>query len=89
MTSHSSHETADPAALVDAIIAELQTRFRTAVANLKSAIAAYVHDRTLPPADAAATGLFDYPAIRLVTTGDQREGQTAHNLAFGQFERAG
>ena len=89
MISSSSHETTDPTALVDAIIAELQTRFRTSVSNLKSAIAAYVRDRTLPPADAAATGLFDYPAIRLTTTGEQREGQKGHNLAFGQFERAG
>src|SRR3546814_15759426 len=57
--------------------------------NLKSAIAAYVRDRTLPPADAAAKGLFDYPAIRLTTTGEQREGQRGHNLSFGRFERAG
>lgn len=91
MTSNSSHNQniADPAALVEGIITELQDRFRTSVTNLKSAIAAYVHDGTLPPADAAATGLFDYPAIRLTTTGEQREGQKGHNLAFGRFERAG
>src|SRR5690606_16514354 len=89
MTSSSSQDATDPAALVDDIIAELQTAFRTSVSNLKSAIAAYVRDRTLPPADAAATGLFDYPAIRLVTTGEQREGQKGHNLSFGRFERAG
>ena len=89
MTSNSSQDITDPTALVDDIIAELQTAFRTSVTNLKSAIAAYVRDRTLPPADAAATGLFDYPAIRLVTTGEQREGQKGHNLSFGRFERAG
>ncbi len=50
MTSNSSQEATDPTALVDEIIAELQMRFRTSVTNLKSAIAAYVHDRTLPPA---------------------------------------
>jgi AMP nucleosidase len=72
MTSDASNNQniADPAALVEGIIAELQTRFRTSVSNLKSAIAAYVHDGTLPPADAAATGIFDYPAIRLTTTGE-------------------
>ena len=91
MTSDASHpsDIADPTALVEEVIAELQDRFRASVSNLKSAIAAYVRDRTLPPADAAATGLFDYPAIRLTTTGEQREGQKGHNLAFGQFERAG
>ncbi|HMQ18578.1 MAG TPA: AMP nucleosidase, partial [Sphingopyxis sp.] len=80
MTSRSSHETPDTAALVDHIIAELQTRFRTSVTNLKSAIAAYVQDGTLPPADAAATGLFDYPALRVTTSGEFREGQGGHNL---------
>ena len=89
MTSNSSQDPTDPTALVDDIIAELQTAFRTSVTNLKFAIAAYVRDRTLPPADAAAKGLFDYPAIRLTTTGEQREGQKGHNLSFGRFERAG
>ena len=90
MTSSShSPDIDDPTALVEEVIAELQDRFRASVTNLKNAIAAYVRDRTLPPADAAATGLFDYPAIRLTTTGEQREGQKGHNLAFGQFERAG
>ena len=91
MTSNAStpSDIADPTALVEEVIAELQSRFRASVAALKSAIAAYVHDGTLPPADAAATGLFDYPALRLITTGERREGQTAHNLAFGRIERAG
>src|SRR3546814_8443370 len=60
MTSNSSQDPTDPTALVDDILAELQTAFRTSVTHLKSAIAAYVRDRTLPPADAAAKGLFDY-----------------------------
>ncbi len=90
MTSESSNENiADPTTLVEGVIAELQSRFRTSVGNLKSAIAAFVRDGTLPPADAAATGLFDYPALRLVTSGEFREGQGGHNLAFGHFERAG
>src|SRR3546814_8958720 len=90
MTSSSSQtsSTADPTARVEAILAELQNRFRAAVSALKSAIAAYAHDGTLPPADAASTGLFDYPALRLVTDGVLREGQ-GHNLAFGRFEHAG
>src|SRR3546814_17595215 len=66
----------------------LKSRFKASVLALKSAIAAYVHDGTLPPADAASTGLFDYPALRLVTDGVRREGQ-GHNLAFGRFEHAG
>src|SRR3546814_8599448 len=89
MTSNSAQDPTAPTALVDDILAELQTAVRTSVTNLKSAIAAYVRDRTLPPADAAAKGLFDYPAIRLTTTGEQREGQRGHNLSFGRFERAG
>src|SRR3546814_18035142 len=89
MTSNSSQDPTAPTALVDEILAELQTAFRTSVTNLKSAIAAYVRDRTLPPAAAAAKGLFDYPAIRLTPTGEQREGQRGHNLSFGRFDRAG
>ncbi|WP_052071815.1 AMP nucleosidase [Sphingopyxis sp. MWB1] len=89
MTSTSSQENSDINARVDAIIDELQAAFRESVGNLKKAIAAYVRDGTLPPADAAATGLFDYPALRLVTTGEPREGQRGHNLSFGRFERAG
>ncbi|WP_067109560.1 AMP nucleosidase [Sphingopyxis granuli] len=91
MTSPSSlsPDIADTDALVETIIAELKAKFRDAVVALKSAIAAYVHDGTLPPADAAATGLFDYPALRLVTNGEFRDGQGGHNLAFGHFERAG
>ena len=80
----------DPAAAaVNAIIGELQARYAAAVANLKSTIAAYVRHGTPPPADAAASGLFDYPALRLVTSGEPRAGQATHNLAFGRFDRAG
>jgi AMP nucleosidase len=90
MTSTSSHTSlTDSSARVEEVIAKLQTRFKASVGALKSAITAYVHDGTLPPADAAATGLFDYPALRLVTTGERREGQAGHNLAFGRIERAG
>lgn len=90
MTSSSSQtsNTADPTARVEEILDELKNRFKASVSALKSAIAAYVHDGTLPPADAASTGLFDYPALRLVTNGELREGQ-GHNLAFGRFEHAG
>src|SRR3546814_15730753 len=68
MTSNSSQDPTDPTALVDDILAELQTAFRTSVTNLKSALAAYFRARPPPPADAAAPGLLDYPAIRLTTT---------------------
>ncbi|PKP96316.1 MAG: AMP nucleosidase, partial [Alphaproteobacteria bacterium HGW-Alphaproteobacteria-13] len=81
--------TPDPSAAVDAVIDELKAAFGASVANLRSAIAAYVHQGTPPPADAAATGLFDYPALRLVTTGEPRRGQAGHNLSFGRIERAG
>src|SRR3546814_6029455 len=87
MTSSSSQtpEAAETSARVEAILGELKSRFKASVLALKSAIAAYVHDGTLPPADAASTGLFDYPALRLVTDGVRREGQ-GHNLAFGRSE---
>src|SRR3546814_8672014 len=90
MTSSSSQtpEAAETSARVEAILGELKSRFKASVLALKSAIAAYVHDGTLPPADAASTGLFDYPALRLVTDGVRREGQ-GHNPAFGRFEHAG
>src|SRR3546814_14944331 len=85
MTSSSSQtpEAAETSARVEAILGELKSRFKASVLALKSAIAAYVHDGTLPPADAASTGLFDYPALRLVTAGVRREGP-GHNLAFGR-----
>src|SRR3546814_6364080 len=90
MTSSSSQtpEAAETSARVEAILGELKSRFKASVLALKSAIAAYVHDGTLPPADAASTGLFDYPALRLVTDGVRREGQ-GHNPAFGRFEPIG
>src|SRR3546814_15672245 len=44
---------------------------------------------TLFPYTTPFRSLFDYPAIRLTTTGEQREGQRGHNLSFGRFERAG
>src|SRR3546814_10425479 len=88
MTSNSAQDPTDPTALVDDILAELQTAFRTSVTNLKSAIAAYVRDRTLPPADAAAKGLFDYPAIRLTTTRSEEhtsELQSLMRISYAVF----
>jgi AMP nucleosidase len=89
MTIRSSNKEIDIAGLVEAIIAELQAEFRTSVSALKSAITDYVQHRTLPPADAKETGLFDYPALRIVTDGEFRGNPDAHTLAFGHFERAG
>lgn len=91
MTSSASQYHTDPetAALVDEVIVELTTQFKSSVDALKSAIYAYVRDGTLPPADAAATGLFDYPALRIRTSGDLREGQHGHSFAFGRIDRGG
>src|SRR3546814_17268790 len=90
MTSSSSQtpEAAETSARVEAILGELKSRFKASVLALKSAIAAYVHAGTLPPADAASTALFDYPALRLVPAGARGAGQ-GHNLAFGRFEHEG
>ena len=91
MTSSSSSLTSETevAALVNSVIDELQARFKASVHALKAAIAAYVRAGTLPPVDAAASGLFDYPALRLTSSGELREGQDGHNLAFGRIDRGG
>lgn len=90
MTSSSQNSANfDATAIVEDILIELQSRFKASVSALKTALAAFVREGTLPPADAASTGLFDYPALRLITTGERRAGQASHNLSFGRFERAG
>ncbi len=77
------------AAQVAAIIAQLRARFSASVAALKAAIAAYVDHGTLPPADAATSGLFDYPALRISATGALRGGARDHKLSFARIDRAG
>lgn len=89
MTIRTSKIETDTDTLVETIISELQTQFKTAVGALKSAISDYVKHRTLPPADARETGLFDYPALRIVTDGEYRGTADHHSVAFGHFERAG
>lgn len=78
----------DVNALVDDIIGELQTRFKSSVQALKAAIGAYVRDRSLPDQAAVEAGLFDYPALRLTASGELRDGQPSHNFAFGRIDRA-
>ena len=87
-TSQTGGET-DIAANIARIQSELERHFRASVDALKSAIAAFVADGTLPPEDAAARGLFDYPALRVIAGGTLREGVKDHNLSFGRIDRAG
>ena len=73
------------AATITRIQSELRAHFRASVDALKSAIADYVADGTLPPADAE----FDYPALRIIAEGKLRAGVKDHNLSFGRIDRAG
>jgi AMP nucleosidase len=76
---------ADIAATVARIQSELRTHFRASVDALKSAIADYVADGTLP----AEGSQFDYPALRIIAGGTLREGVKDHNMSFGRIDRAG
>lgn len=80
---------AEIAATIARIQSELEAHFRASVLALKDAIAAYVADGTPPPGDAAARGLFDYPALRITAGGTLRPGVKDHNLSFGRIDRAG
>ncbi len=79
----------DIAATIAHIQQALEQHFSASVTALKSAIAAFVADGTLPPADAAERGLFDYPALRIIAGGTLRSGVKDHNLSFGRIDRAG
>ena len=76
---------ADIAATVTRIQSELRAYFRASVDALKSAIADYVADGTLPP----ETSKFDYPALRIIAGGKLRDGVKDHNMSFGRIDRAG
>lgn len=89
MTIRTSKIETDKQALVEATITELQQAFEKAVGALKAAITDYVKNGTLPPKDARERGLFDYPALRIVTDGEFRGDPDGHSIAFGHFERAG
>jgi len=85
--------TAPSDAAIAAIIAQIQdqlrTHFRASVDALKADIAAFVADGTLPPADAWAQGMYNYPALRITATGTLRQGVKDHNMSFGRIDRAG
>ena len=88
-TPSSSPSEAEIAATIARIQSELDAHFRASVDTLKAAIAAFVANGTLPPADAAALGMFDYPALCITANGALREGVKDHNLSFGRIDRAG
>jgi AMP nucleosidase len=69
------------------IIANLSEIYDAAIATLRSDIAAFAADGTLPPADRRASRAWCYPELRLHYTG--RETRPDFKRAFGRLNRAG
>ena len=69
------------------IISELSAIYDTAIATLRSDIAAFAADGTLPPADRREDRAWCYPELRLHYTG--RETRPDFKRAFGRLNRAG
>ncbi|MDM7958031.1 AMP nucleosidase [Blastomonas sp.] len=72
---------------VDQIIAALADHYEQSVANLQSAIRAYVEHGTLPDADMRSRGGFSYPLLRVEYDGSDRLSSTG--LSFGRLNAQG
>ena len=70
-----------------AIVDRLAAIYDHSVANLRSALAAYVRDRTLPAADAGAKGSFAYPELRIDYAANFP--RPAVGRAFARFNQPG
>ncbi len=69
------------------ILRSLQDGYDSSIANLRSAIAAYVTDGTIPDPASRTDGSFAYPQLRITYAGT--ENDAVHNLAFGRLEKPG
>ncbi|MFN3475715.1 MAG: AMP nucleosidase [Blastomonas sp.] len=72
---------------VDQIIAALADHYEQSVANLQSAIRAYVEHGTLPDAGMRSSGGFSYPLLRVEYDGSDRLSSTG--LSFGRLNAQG
>lgn len=69
------------------IIRQVTQRYDASVERLRTALAAYLKDRTIPSAVDRANGAFAYPELVIHYDGVEREHGT--NLAFGRLEKPG
>ncbi|MFM2257547.1 MAG: hypothetical protein RIQ28_1394, partial [Pseudomonadota bacterium] len=69
------------------IIRQITQRYDASVERLRTALAAYLKDRTAPNAVDRANGAFAYP--ELVIRYDGVEKSSGSNLAFGRLEKPG
>jgi AMP nucleosidase len=72
---------------VEQIISALADHYEQSVANLQSAIRAYVEHGTLPAADMRQSGGFSYPLLRISYDGNERG--TIPGLSFGRLNAHG
>ena len=72
---------------IDEIVADVETIYNTAVANLRSALTGYLTDRVIPTTECRKAGSFSYPELVIHYAGVERAAVA--NLAFGKLERPG
>jgi AMP nucleosidase len=68
-------------------VAQLEAIFVESVANLRSALTAYIQSGTLPDPEARKSGAFAYPEIRIDYHGDPAKSATGR--AYGRLATAG
>jgi AMP nucleosidase len=71
----------------DTVVDQLCAIYEESVANLRKALAAYVHDRTAPAANSRAKGCFAYPELRIDYAGKLPRPQLAR--AFARLNQPG
>ena len=75
-----THQTQD-------IIRQITEHYDASVTRLRTDLAAYLHDRTVPDPSARIAGAYAYPELIIRYAGEERN-MTA-NLAFGRLEKSG
>ena len=69
------------------IIRKITEHYDASVTRLRTDLAAYLHDRTVPDPSARIAGAYAYPELIIRYAGEERN-MTA-NLAFGRLEKSG
>ncbi len=69
------------------LVAEITTKYNSAVSRLRTAVALYLKDHIIPTPEMRANGDFAYPELVIHYSGSERENVT--NLAYGRLEKTG
>ena len=69
------------------ILRQITEHYDASVTRLRTDLAAYLHDRTVPDPSARIAGAYAYPELIIRYAGEERN-MTA-NLAFGRLEKSG